>query len=73
MAKKKIMYGEEVELTKIPAEEIVVGKTYLTYVGNLVKVISYNAETDLMKVFNISEACHNYHDRKNVFFVKLIR
>jgi hypothetical protein len=73
MAKKKLMFGEEVELNKIPAEEILVGRTYLTYTGNLVKVISHNEVTDLMKVFNISESCHNYHDRKNVFFVKLIR
>ena len=73
MAKKKMLFGEEVEMNKIPAEEIEVGKTYLTYVGNLVKVKSYDEATNQLKLFNISDSCNQYQDRKNVFFVKLIR
>lgn len=73
MAKKKIMYGEEVEMNRIPEEEIEVGRTYLSYVGNLIKVLSYDETTKIMKVYNISESCKQYHDRKNIYFVKLIR
>lgn len=73
MAKKKIMYGEEIEMKKIPIEEIEVGKTYMTYVGNLVKVLSYDEKTRMIKLYNITETCKQYHDIKNVFFVRLIR
>lgn len=73
MAKKKVLYGEEVECNRIPSEEIEMGRTYLNYVGNLIKTLSYDEKTHMIKVFNISEACNQYHDIKNVYFVKLVR
>ena len=73
MVKKKMMLGEEIEMIRIPVEEIQVGKTYLNWVGNLVKVLDYNTETRMLKVYNISDSCRQYHDIKNVYFVKLIR
>jgi len=73
MAKKKLMYGEEIEMSRIPEEDIKVNKTYLSYVGQLIKVLSYNESTNMLIVYNISESAKQYHDRKNVYFVKLIR
>jgi hypothetical protein len=71
--KKKVLYGEEVECNRIPVEEIQMNRTYINYVGNLIKTLSFDEKTRLLKVYNISESCNQYHDIKNVFFVKLIR
>lgn len=73
MAKNKMLYGEVVEMNKIPAEEIVMGATYINYVGNLIKPLSFDKKTNLLKCYNISESCNQYHDIKNVYFVKAIR
>lgn len=41
--------------------EIHEGKTYRSHVGDLVKIIKIDKESNQMKVYNISESCHVWH------------
>jgi mRNA-degrading endonuclease RelE of RelBE toxin-antitoxin system len=37
------------------------GSTYRSHVGDLVKILSIDKETNMLKVYNISESCHTWH------------
>ena len=37
------------------------GKTYRSHVGDLVKILLIDEESNQIKVYNISESCHTWH------------
>jgi len=36
-------------------------KTYRSHVGDLVKVLKIDTESNVLKVYNISDSCHSWH------------
>jgi hypothetical protein len=71
MAKKKS--ENTVEVNRIEPSDIDVGGIYRTYVNDLVRVESFNGETNKFVLYNISGAHRQWIDPANICLIEKIR